>query len=138
MNRGILNRSKQWLARATYVAVACKLLIPYGYMPTALADGGPFILCQSYWPTAPSVGHEDQEDHENHENQDDHESSDDAWTHCALGALSFAAALSDHHEASLLNFQDLPVSLPATATLRQQSTFAFRSRAPPVRTPLPV
>lgn len=38
------------LRAATLLVVTAKLLVPLGYMPGALADGGPFVLCPAGLP----------------------------------------------------------------------------------------
>lgn len=42
--------SRRALQGATLLAVAAKLLVPLGYMPGALADGGPIVLCPAGLP----------------------------------------------------------------------------------------
>ena len=60
--RRILNKVR-CTARACWrglilLAVGAKLLIPIGYMPAALADGGPVALCGSGLPAALAMQHD--------------------------------------------------------------------------------
>jgi hypothetical protein len=133
------------LARsAAFVALTAKLLVPVGYMPAALADGGPIRLCDSYrgglaaeqlsMPSAHMGQHVEHaadmsaaagEEHA-HEPGQHHE-----WKHCSLGALASAAAITS----------DWAFALPFSAAERIESSeqvahghrtlIQFRSRAPP-------
>ena len=44
MNK-FLNRTARLGAWLGYASFACKILVPIGYMPAALDEGGPFVLC---------------------------------------------------------------------------------------------
>lgn len=73
------------LLTATYLAVACRLLVPLGYMPAALGQGSPIRLCWSGLP-AGLLTHEAA--HGGHHG----EQHDEAWDRCPLGVLAGHAA----------------------------------------------
>ncbi|NNC66040.1 MAG: hypothetical protein HKN84_14750 [Gammaproteobacteria bacterium] len=124
--------------RATLVAVVCNFAIPIGYMPAALADGGPVQLCPSGWPSGAMPGHGGHDGHHGggHDGYDGHSSGDEAWEHCAFGAASSSPALVSDHEISIARFSDVPDGYLEPQPLARRDVLAFRSRAPPLTTPL--
>lgn len=141
------------LRGVTVVAIACKLLVPVGYMPSALADGGPFTLCGGSGPAgsfvenvdSPPHGHDSASSgsvhayhhagavspsHAGH-GHDDESLDHGHWERCALGGLASLAPLA----------ADLPLVLPSRMTdERPQAQAAaifghavavVRSRGPP-------
>ena len=130
MKHGIFRRMSRLFVRATLVAVVCNFVIPIGSMPAALADGGPFQLCPSGWPSGGMSGHED------HHGHDGHSSGEQAWDHCAYGAASSSPALVPHNEISIARFSNVPDEYFEQQPIEPRALLAFRSRAPPLTTPL--
>lgn len=133
MRRRIFKRISRLSVRATLVAVVCNFVIPIGYMPAALADGGPFKLCPSGWSQGGTLGHEG---HGGHDSHDGHSPGDDAWEHCAYGAASSSPALVSDHEISIGRFSDVPGGYFEPRQIDRRASLAFRSRAPPLTAPL--
>lgn len=137
-------------------AVIAKLLVPFGYMPAALADGG-FRLCDGYLPSidmpmgAAHMGSDTLHDHSaphamhgsgvpaeapaagagNQAPLGDH-GGHHHWDHCPLGALATLAAIAP------ADWQ-LPLYAASTEPVRETDREAFvprtvgpfQSRAPP-------
>lgn len=130
MKHGIFRRIKRLSMRLTLVAVVCNFVIPIGYMPAALADGGPFKICPSGWPAGGMSGHD------GHDGHDGHSSSGEAWEHCAYGAASSSPALVSDHDISVAHFADVPDGYFEPRQIARRAVLTFRSRAPPMTTPL--
>lgn len=126
-----LSHVATWMAWATF---ACRAVMPGGYMPAAVGEGGPFILCPAgsqaelvqYFDAR--RGHHPEHHHAGH--TADHERHADGFE-CPIGA-SFAVAV--------------PVTIPSTAAEPPPSTppvtgtespavtapsYRYHSRAPP-------
>ena len=123
MSLRFLERARRALLLLTYLSLACKLLIPAGYMPAAVSDGWPVKLCYSGLPENLSSH---QGSHHEHNGEDDL-----GFEHCPLGALASTATLASDYTFDISYFsQDLSpatyfrFAIPATVV-------GFRSRAPP-------
>jgi hypothetical protein len=129
------------------LAVAAKLLVPVGYMPAALADGGPFMLCGSEFSaaTAPasqsehgSHGHESRgpESHVHgtaaHDHGEEPAAGHHEWERCSLGGLASLAALSVEWHFGIESRPPEGVAVPEVSFFSAGAPVAFRSRAPPV------
>ena len=119
-----LNLIRRTLISAMYLAFACRLLVPAGYMPAAWGEGGPIALCPTGLPAALMP------EHSGH-HHDDGTDTDHLWENCPLGTLADTAAITPNVVFNL------PVSLDISPTdLGLRSTFSrrpadFRSRSPP-------
>jgi hypothetical protein len=140
---------------AAFVALASKLLVPVGYMPAALADGGPVRLCDmglSFDTNPParahSLGHgaiasgasvEDRQDSASQSHQVREEDAHDhgatsehgPWERCALGSLASLAALTGDSAPSILSSRLSEGDFLEPATLRGRADVATRARGPP-------
>ena len=144
-----------WRAAVT-AAVLAKLLVPVGYMPAALADGG-FRLCDGYlsridMPMGAALGgssavhgHSTQhamtgsgtsadaltagtDSRAPHEGHGKH----DHWDHCPLGALAtLAAIVPAAWVAPLYAAPDDPVRETDREIFVPRTVVPFQSRAPP-------
>lgn len=116
-------RTGRLLLLVTYLALACKFLIPVGYMPAAIDDGWPVRLCLSGLP-ANLFSHG--ETHHQHDQSDDSK-----WQTCSFGVMSSAVAVTSEPATD----SPLPVAVPVqkicTAVAANATVVAFRSRAPP-------
>ena len=147
------------LALLALIAFSVRAVVPAGFMPAALADGGPFVLCRDasaatlsliaspmavqphdQAPTAASAhAHDSVHLHDSMPTSmapgssatDEHSTHASAWEHCPFAAGATAA---------LVPFNDIPI--PAVAPVRiqfppaVQLRFAepfnrYRARAPP-------
>ena len=109
---------------AAYLALACRLLVPPGYMPSALAEGGPISLCPVGLPAGfvpESAGH----DHE------DYGAAERLWEPCLFGAAvdTALATAKVHFDVTRLQLSGLPVH--AVQVHNPPRALGFFSRAPP-------
>lgn len=103
-----------------------KLLIPAGYMPASLGDGGPLRLCHVGLPVSLQAPHLEHMHHGSDGGQPEW-----LYEHCSLGALAAAAAVP-----ASWSF-DLSFDRPTLEPVRPAPfacagcLAAFRARAPP-------
>lgn len=138
MARKPASRLKRLLLGVAYVAFACKLLIPAGYMPAALGAGSLLALCPGNLPVglldrAGGRGPHGGPGGHDHHGDDDAGEHDGAavWEHCSLGALAATPALAS---ACVVAVTDAaPPSIATTAPLVTPNVrpLEFRARAPP-------
>jgi hypothetical protein len=114
------------MAVITYAALACKFLIPVGYMPAPISDGWPVRMCQAGLPKS-LLSHET-----DHLGQD--ETNELRWDSCSLGALYASAVIAD----SQIPHVPYPGSAPALTTAAgvciETTASVFHCRAPPTST----
>ena len=126
MNFRIRQPLKRTLLFVAFVAFACRLVIPPGFMPAGLDEGGPVVFCPVGLPDGfgPSA-------HHNHGDGEDGKVAELAWERCAFGAVFDAEALVVNVDLQIPTLGD------DTPSMWQQSLFvssvppAYRSRAPP-------
>lgn len=127
--RNSLGTSRRWLLRLSALAFAFQLLVPAGFMPTAIASGSLVALCDSYLPptvhpASHSMGTHVDGEHDEHSNSE-------AWENCPLGALSGAAAPVNNQDLDLATYRD-DYDFSTTRALTSSTTVTgYRSRAPP-------
>lgn len=118
---------KQTLHALTCLAVAFKLLIPIGYMPAPISEGG-FMLC----PAGTVTGQlEHVQHHDDHHDGDGKKGGELDWGHCPYGALAKAAPISFVLPAAIAPERAVYVPTPPTRVPAGTTTSAFRARAPP-------
>jgi hypothetical protein len=139
MTRHWRKQLRRLLLRATALALGCNFIVPPGYMPAALADGGPFAFC----PSTPGPGlpadHSNHHGHQSgqHSGQSDAPDGDSdpaspgAWDYCPLGVLSASCALTAEFSLALEFGKHVFNDAPEPASLVQPLLLAFHSRAPP-------
>jgi hypothetical protein len=134
MIRRCLRQARELLVRAAFLAVACKALIPIGYMPAALADGSPVMLCPAYgaWATQAMGSMLDE-----HGDADEQGSNPSPWQHCPLGALAAAAAFSSEFTFSLPDSTPAPVEPFDPTWFSIEGALGYSPRGPPTMTPAP-
>jgi hypothetical protein len=134
------------LASLAAVVLVCRALIPGGYMPAPLAEGGPVVLCHSGLAGAfvralseaqtanahtHAADHSAGTSHEHQHSEDEPDTSHDAWEHCPVGAAFSAAPLSQEFALSLPEpDHELGQAEPA-AVVRTVFSSPYRARAPP-------
>lgn len=134
-----------------FAAVVAKLLVPVGYMPAALAEGGPIKLCDSYLPTPfpampavdanaadsnhaahPSAPGDSDMEHAGHAGGGEH-GHKHSWERCSLGGLASLAVLAPSDwQLALLAVEADRVQEAATDAPVARIVVAFRSRGPPL------
>lgn len=129
-----MTRIVTWLAWASF---ALRVMVPLGYMPAAIGDGGPFVLCPGGYQGAlleylgsSMASNQSFHDHAGHASADHpshHEGSD-----CSVGATFAAvapiAAQPFVPPAPAVERPAAPADLPPAAALAPR----YHSRAPPV------
>jgi hypothetical protein len=129
-----------WLA---YLGLACRVVVPAGYMPAPLADGGPIVLCHGgaagqvlsrLGELAGNHHSEHGDQHRDHhpDTGEDGSGVHDAWEICPLGKVLTAAAITAE-----FTLHTLELSEPAPATEPRNLTAAvthgaYWARAPPL------
>jgi hypothetical protein len=139
----VLRSPRHPLLFVAYLALACRLVIPAGFMPASLADGGPLRLCHG-GPAgallealaAQAVPSEKQ--HEAH-HQHGHDADGgpapeqhDQWEHCPIGAVFASAALIGDSSVDVLELEHSFVAQSTRILISSSRTGAYRARAPPL------
>lgn len=131
------------LVRLTYVALACRFLVPSGFMPASLADGGPIVICHggTVGRLFASLAVEDTTDHRSAHSQSHHQDGDssagekeeyDVWEHCPLGNAFGTIGPAFDVQLSSFDFRHVP-SIPERRELVSAFPARFyRARAPPI------
>lgn len=134
------------LARLAAVVLACRALIPVGYMPAPLGEGGPVVLCHGGLAGAffrglsqaqsPNVHMHMADDSagtsSDHGHSDlDPDASHEAWEHCPVGAAFSAAPLPQEFTFSLLDSEHDFGQAEPEAAVRAVFPSVYRARAPP-------
>lgn len=123
----IFTIAKHALISATYLAFACRILVPAGYMPAAWGEGGPITLCPTGMPSGLLSQNSDHKHHDSDENLPESQ----LWENCPLGTLIDTESIISAVQFHTPLFQSsLKID---TATIGVFSTFqlSFRPRAPP-------
>jgi hypothetical protein len=127
-------------------AVAIKLLVPVGYMPAAIADGGPIRLCDSGpagaiaslrsaandVPAHQSGDHAHGHAHGHGHDHDESGASHHDWERCYLGGLSSLAAVSTDWHFSVPALRPAAIATADREFVTRLAVFAFRPRGPPI------
>lgn len=118
-------RTRRVLLLLTCASLACRFLIPVGYMPAAIGEGWPVRMCFSGLPANlfPHTG-----DHHEHNKTDDVR-----WENCPLGALFSAVAISTDYQLQVAYLRAAPMPVTYAWHSIDTTVVAFRSRAPPIR-----
>lgn len=124
MNLRHTGRAGRLLLLVTYLSLACKFLIPVGYMPAAIGDGWPVRLCLAGLP-ADLFSHG--EGHHQHDRSDDNK-----WQTCSFGVMSSAAAVTSEPALNVPLPIATPLQVVCPGIVENATVVAFRSRAPPV------
>ena len=118
-------QGRRVLLCATYLALACRLLVPPGYMPSALDENGPISLCPMGLPA--SFLPESTE----HHHDEDYGGAERLWEPCLFGAAADTAPAVEHLHFEVAMLQH---GWPAYAVQAHHPVRAlvYRSRAPPL------
>jgi hypothetical protein len=156
-------RAGRALLRGTaFLALAAKLLVPVGYMPASLAEGG-LRLCDSDLAAAFAAppraaaehagspaghGHHGGADENAHRHaheaaagqtqphqHDDEQDSHHDWERCSLGGLASLAAVPAECRIALPAAAPERVAAAETIVVGRPAAIGFRSRAPPIADP---
>jgi Protein of unknown function (DUF2946) len=122
----LISLSRKSLLALTAVAVACKLLIPIGYMPAPISGGAPLMFCPD--ATAAVSLHARAHHREGHGKG----GSELKWDHCPYGALAKSAPISITLAAPIAPGAATPVPVLREPVRTGIRLAAFRARAPPI------
>jgi hypothetical protein len=142
---------RKTLRGVAFVALAAKFLVPVGYMPASLADGGPIRLCESGpvlgTPSAASSPHASHAQHTHssshagdsgslndpaaagEHDHDDSSAGHHDWERCSLGGL---AAIAGEWQIAVATLPPARIAVAASTSFSRQTVVPFRSRAPPL------
>ena len=120
------SQGRRVLLCATYLALACRLLVPPGYMPSALNEDGPISLCPMGLPAGFLP------ESTEHLHDEDYGGAERLWEPCLFGAAADTALAVEHLHFEVAMLQQ--VALPAYAVQAHHPVRAlgYRSRAPPL------
>lgn len=139
------------LLRLSLVGFACRALIPVGFMPAALDEGGPITICHGGMAGAffqalaareteprPHAAHHAEHAHTDAHGivADEERASGDAaahaaWERCAVGAAFAHAALPAQLDVALLGLDDVVERVEPRVTPPSFVAAPYRARAPP-------
>jgi hypothetical protein len=123
----LVGKSRKTLLALGLLAFACRFVIPPGYMPASLADGGPIVLCPVGMPA--DFGSNEPR---HHDTGHDHDDGAMAWEHCPLGTLFSSVALSNDFHLTIAAAANDPAPITESFAFVSSTTTVFRARAPPV------
>lgn len=127
----------------TFIGFACRALVPVGYMPAALGEGGPFVLCHgggagAFLQSLTDHASDGSTDHAVHMPQHAHhgepaDGSDEfeAWELCPIGVAAGAGPVAADLQLSLLSLRFENPAPVADPFVLFASEPPYRSRAPP-------
>ena len=119
--------ARRTLIRATYLAFACRLMMPAGYMPAAWDEGGPVSLCPMGLPAGLMPEHSG-----HHHDGDGSPGTELLWEYCPVGALADTASIVPEFLFHIPIFQQVRPAELEPGSFVTVSHLGFRSRAPPL------
>jgi hypothetical protein len=133
------------LTYVAYLALTCRLFVPAGFMPGALADGGPLKLCpggaagallEALAARAAEPGAIPDTHHHHHHGEtiEDGGSAEqyDPWQHCPVGSVFATVGLAFELTTPVLALEHVRVVQVSPAFFSQLRAGAYRARAPPL------
>jgi hypothetical protein len=124
-------RTVKQLFRLAIAAFLLRAIVPVGFMPAKLSDGGPFVLCPGGpGGTVLSSLVERHASHAQHKH-DGEGTTHEAWEHCPVGAALAAIAPPSEPNLELLQFRHVLASAFAPAQTLVDLPAAYLARAPP-------
>jgi hypothetical protein len=127
-----------------YLALACRLLVPAGFMPAPLAEGGPLRLCPggaagallealAAGDVASSAQHDTRHRHHGHDNNGGKAPEQyDPWQYCPVGAVFASATLVGESSTTVLELEHFFAARTARILVSLARTGVYRARAPPL------
>jgi len=124
---------RRCLLRATALSLACNFVVPAGYMPAALGDGGPFALCGFESATFEMMSHGAHHNHVAGEaaDPDSEDNFKDTPEYCPLGALSASSAVPTDFYLYIEFRREYFQTVVDFHTVARRPVIGFLSRAPP-------
>ena len=146
----MLRRARQFLIRFAFLSFAFRALVPVGFMPAALADGGPFKICHggvagalfSALAERTHGAHSGHSAHHHHAQAaagdalgsgDELPAGHAGWEHCPVGAAVAQAAIT----SAGIHFEPVPheqafARIEPRALVARVIPSVYRARAPPI------
>ncbi len=117
-----------WMA---YASLVCRLLVPVGYMPAPLSEGGPFVLCHGGYQ-GELVAYLSSSGHAEHAGHAEDNAVHDVWSYCPTGAASGSVALASFQPPlPLAHAPYIPEASPVKPLLAATPPPRQSIRAPP-------
>jgi len=107
------------------LSVVVRMLIPTGYMPTAIGDGWPVTMCQHGMPH----GMFSNPHHQHHADADE---TATLWDSCSFGAASAVYGPSGEMQIAITVVAEIAVPTAHVSLLSATTVVPFQPRAPPV------
>jgi hypothetical protein len=140
-------RPRARFLRLTLAGFVCRALIPLGFMPASLADGGPVVVCHggaagAFFEALAEARHAggghvhdaggaDHADHGSHAPDDAAGADHTGWERCPVGAAYAGAPLSHEFSLSLLSLAHVYAQAEPAAAPTVTTVSPYRARAPP-------
>lgn len=132
------HRARRHLIGLVLLGLAVRVIMPAGYMPAPIGEGGPFVLCPGGLSGAQYFLADDGEHADGHEHDPDDARQANAWAFCPLGAVFGSAVLVTDLVAAVpspLTF--VPAADPQSVEI-STAIRTTRVRGPPQQQPLHV
>jgi hypothetical protein len=127
------NNLRRKLTGLILLGLAVRAVMPAGYMPAPIGEGGPFVLCPGSLSGATLILAAQAQAAGHHGDQYDHGSGDGShfWEFCAFGAALGAAAIGNDADLVLPVFEQVLISTRSELPARSPGLHPFDARAPP-------
>jgi|GEM_PF-2084858 hypothetical protein len=146
---------RRLLVRLALIGFLCRALVPVGFMPAPVADGGPFRLCHggaagalvaallgqaSTSFAADDYAHEyaHSDPRHSHHAGVDHAAPDDrqnanheGWERCPIGAVLAFAVIASDFALPLLTLDHVLAGSDFSASIPRPLSTSYQARAPP-------
>lgn len=114
-----------------YIGLACRVLVPTGFMPAPLSEGGPIVPCPGGL-VALSAPSGDRDPGAHHDREHDGAQGHSGWGSCAFGAAPCVYLPGTEYELNVPCFTHvLPERLPEHL-VRTLIAAPYQARAPPL------
>ena len=124
-------RTVKQLFRLAIAAFLLRAVVPVGFMPAKLSDGGPFILCPGGPGGIALSSLVDKHAGHGQHAHDGERATHEAWEHCPVGAALAAIAPPSEPDSNLPQFRHVLASSSAAAQTPAEIPAAYLARAPP-------
>ena len=139
------------LVRLAFIGFLCRALVPVGFMPAPLADGGPIRLCHGgaagalvaallEQGAAPAAAEQEALPHSHHSHAGDHLAQHDGqeqnavhegWERCPVGAAFALAVLASDVALPLLPLEHVLAASDSKSSVPRPLAAPYQARAPP-------
>jgi hypothetical protein len=124
-------RTVKQLFRLAIAAFLLRAVVPVGFMPAKLSDGGPFVLCPGGPGGIALSSLVDKHAGHGQHAHDGESATHEAWEYCPVGAALAAIAPPSEPDLELPQFRHVLASAFAPAYTLAEIPAAYLARAPP-------